>query len=282
MIQYCNINGRLVDAQSATVPVHDLGLIRGYGVFDYFLVEAGQPLFVDDYAARFLHSAQHMHLDIGLTHEQLKEQIFKLIEANGLKDAGMRLVVTGGVSPNNYEIVEPNFMMMMNEAGGFPETHYSQGTGLISINYQRDIPKVKTTNYSMGIKMLDAVKKAGAVEVLYNDGSFLRESVRANIFIVTKDERIVTPASKILMGITRKQILKIARSLFPVEEREVAVNELKDAKEVFITSSTKKVMPIVFVDDLQIGDGRPGPITRKLAGLFRNAVEDYLATAVSG
>jgi branched-subunit amino acid aminotransferase/4-amino-4-deoxychorismate lyase len=62
----------------------------------------------------------------------------------------------------------------------------------------------------------------------------------------------------------------------------VAVNELKDAKEVFITSSTKKVMPIVFVDDLQIGDGRPGPITRKLAGLFRNAVEDYLATAVSG
>jgi branched-chain amino acid aminotransferase len=196
MIQYCNINGRLVDAQSATVPVHDLGLIRGYGVFDYFLVEAGQPLFVDDYAARFLHSAQHMHLDIGLTHEQLKEQIFKLIEANGLKDAGMRLVVTGGVSPNNYEIVEPNFMMMMNEAGGFPETHYSQGTGLISINYQRDIPKVKTTNYSMGIKMLDAVKKAGAVEVLYNDGSFLRESVRANIFIVTKDERIVTPRFK--------------------------------------------------------------------------------------
>jgi branched-subunit amino acid aminotransferase/4-amino-4-deoxychorismate lyase len=281
MIQYHNINGRLVDASSAAVPVHDLGLIRGYGVFDYFLIEAGQPLFVDDYAARFLYSAQHMHLDIGLTHDQLKEQIFHLIEANGLKEGGMRLLATGGVSPNNFEPVQPNFMMLLNEAGGFPDTHYSKGAGLVSVNYQRDLPEVKTTNYTMGIKMLDAVKKAGAVEVLYHDGSFLRESVRANIFVVTRDERILTPASKILMGITRKQVLKIARSLFPVEEREVSVNELKEAKEVFITSSTKKVMPIVFVDDLQIGDGRPGAITKKLAGLFRNAVEDYLAAAVS-
>lgn len=281
MIQFYNINGRLVDAQNATVPVHDLGLIRGYGVFDYFLIEAGQPLFLDDYAARFLHSAKHMHLDIGLTHEQLKEQIFKLIEANGLKEGGMRLLATGGISPNNFEPTAPTFMMMVNKASGFPDTYYSQGAGLVSIDYQRDIPEVKTTNYSMGIKMLKAVKKAGAVEVLYHDGSFLRESVRANIFIVTQDERIVTPASKILMGITRKQVLKIARPLFPVEEREVALNELKEAREVFITSSTKKVMPIVFVDDLQIGDGRPGPITMKLAGLFRNAVEDYLAAVVS-
>ncbi len=281
MIQYYNINGQLVDAQSATVPIHDLGLIRGYGIFDYFLVEAGQPLFIDDYAERFLNSAKHMNLDIGLTSETLKEQIFNLIEANGLKDAGMRLLATGGLSPDNYAPVQPSFMIMMNPAGGFPATHYSEGTGLVSVNYQRDVPEVKTTNYTMGIRMLPAVKKAGAVEVLYNDGSLLRESVRANIFIVTKDERIVTPASKILRGITRKQVLKIAHQLFPVEEREVAVNELKDAKEVFITSSTKKVMPIVFVDDLQIGDGKPGPITKKLAGLFRNAVEDYLAAKVS-
>lgn len=281
MVKYYNINGQLVDAQSATVPVHDLGLIRGYGIFDYFLIKEGQPLFMDDYMSRFLNSADKMNLDLGLTRDKLKGQIFDLIEANAMKDAGMRLVATGGLSPDNYSPVQPSFMIMMNAAGGFPPTHYSEGTGLVSINYQRDIPEVKTTNYTMGIKMLGAVKKAGAVEVLYNDGSFLRESVRANIFIVTKDERILTPGKKILRGITRKQVLKIANQLFPVEEREVAVNELKEAKEVFITSSTKEVMPIVFVDDLQIGNGRPGPVTMKLAGLFKDAVEDYLAASVS-
>jgi len=277
MIKYYNINGRIVEAEKATVSVNDLGLIRGYGVFDYFLIEDGLPLFVDDYVTRFLNSAQSMHLDLKWNLDQLKEQIFQLIEANGLKDGGVRLVCSGGLSEDCYTPVDPGLMIMLYPARGFSRDKYTRGTGLVSIDYQRPIPEVKTTNYVMGIRMLDAVKKAGAVEVLFNDGSFVRESVRANIFIVTKDERIVTPGNKILKGITRKQVLKVAASHFPVEVRDVSVNELKDAKEVFISSSTKRVMPIVHIDDYQIGNGEPGPVYKKIAALFRASVEDYLS-----
>ncbi len=275
-MKYYYINGQLVDARQATVGVNDLGLIRGYGIFDYFLVEAGMPLFVDDYIERFLRSADKMHLELDLSRERLKEQVFQLIEANGMREAGIRLVATGGIADDCYTPAHPAFMMMMYKAGGFPSHIYSDGGRLISANYQRDIPDVKTTNYIMGIKMLREVRKAGAVEVLFSDGHFLRETVRANVFIVTKDDRIITPASKILYGVTRKQVLKAAKEHFIIEERDVAVNELKEAKEVFITSSTKRIMPIVQIDDLTIGEGRPGPVTKKVMALYKASVEAYL------
>ncbi len=282
MIKYYNINGQLVEKNQATVHVNDLGLIRGYGVFDYFLIESGQPLFIDDYVERFINSTNLMQLDLGLDQKSLKEKIFELIDANAVEDAGMRLVCTGGLSDDCYSPVEPSFMMMMYPVGGFSASKYIEGARLISVDYQRDFPEVKTTNYTMGIKVLKEVKKAGAVEVLYHDGSFVRESVRANIFIVTKDERIITPGNKILRGITRKQTTKVASKYFPLEEREVSVNELKEAKEVFITSSTKRIMPVVQIDDYQIGNGQPGAVTKKLGSLFRASVENYLqSTKVS-
>ncbi len=276
-MKYYNINGRLVDAREATIGVNDLGVIRGYGIFDYFLVEAGMPLFADDYISRFMNSADEMHLDFKLNREQLKEQIFQIIEANGMKEGGLRLVLTGGIAEDCYTPTDPSFMIMAYKKGGFSPALYSDGGRLISTHYQREIPKVKTTNYVMGIKMLREVRKAGAVEVLYYDGDFVRETVRANIFIVSKDERIATPDAKILEGVTRRQVLKAASRHFEVEQREVAVNELKEAQEVFITSSTKGVMPIVQIDGLTIGDGQPGPVTKKMMALFRQSVEDYLS-----
>ena len=124
--------------------------------------------------------------------------------------------------------------------------------------------------------MLPKLKAAGAIEVLYHDGTYLRETVRANLFLWMPNDTLVTPASKILFGITRKKVLEIARGFLNVEEREVRFEEIKQAKEVFLTSSTRGVMPIIQIDDQVIGDGKPGPISEELAKRFLNYQKAYL------
>jgi branched-chain amino acid aminotransferase len=108
----------------------------------------------------------------------------------------------------------------------------------------------------------------------------LREAARSNIFLILDDERIVTPADGILFGITRRKVLEQARNYFEVEERDVRLEELSQAREAFITGSNKLVMPVVQIDDRVIGDGRPGPVTSRLMELFEVFTHDYLRTPV--
>ena len=277
MVKYYSINGKLVPKEQAVLGVNDLGIIRGFGIFDYFLVHSKQPLFIDDYIARFFQSAEKVHLDLGISIAQLKNQIYELIEANGIAEAGIRLVATGGYATDGYTPTQPHIMILQYPYSPPGPEKYEKGVKLLSMNFQREVPDVKTTNYANGIRMIPKLKEAGALEVLYHDGSFLRETVRANVFIITEDGRLITPASKILHGITRKKVLEVSKDHFKIELREVALKELKHAKEVFITGSNKKVMPVVQVDDWVIGDGKPGEGYRKIAKLFREYSASYLA-----
>ncbi|MEL7121541.1 MAG: aminotransferase class IV [Bacteroidota bacterium] len=277
MVKYYNINGNLVPKEQAVLGVNDLGIIRGFGIFDYFLVHSKQPLFLDDYVARFFQSAEKVYLDLGINISQLKNRIYELIEANEMEEAGIRLVATGGYAADGYTPTQPHIMILQYPYSAPSPEKYEKGVKLLSMNFQREVPDVKTTNYANGIRMIPKLKEAGALEVLYHDGSFLRETVRANVFIITRDGRLITPSNKILYGITRKKVLEVSKDYFNIELREVALKELKQAKEVFITGSNKKVMPVVQVDDWVIGDGKPGEGYQKIAKLFEEYTTAYLA-----
>ncbi|MGO8055712.1 aminotransferase class IV, partial [Rhizobium leguminosarum] len=95
----------------------------------------------------------------------------------------------------------------------------------------------------------------------YHRNSIITECPRSNLFIVTKENKLVTPAHNILKGITRKNVLQLASSIMEVEERDIKLTELLDAAEVFLTSTTKKVLPVLNVDGNAIGNARPGPVT---------------------
>ena len=138
------------------------------------------------------------------------------------------------------------------------------------------MPEVKTINYLMGIRLIPELKRAGALEPLYHDGRHLRESVRSNFFLVMPDDTIVTPGREILFGITRKQLLAAAEPHFAIEEREVALEELRQAREAFVTGSNKAVMPVVRIDDQVFGNGRPGPVTQRLMELFEARSAQYV------
>ena len=276
MIQYYNVNGELVNAAEASLKVTDLATLRGYGVFDFFLVRSGVPMYVDDYVARFERSAGYLNLELPVSKEALKEQIKALIQVNELENAAIQLVLTGGYAEDGYTPVQPNLLMLGRPMLTYNTDVLTKGVKVLLHQHQRELPEAKTINYLTGIRLAGNMKQQGAIEILYHDGEFVREGVRSNIFLVTKDDTVVTPKDKLLHGITRKNTIALARKHFQLEERDITLQELLAAKEVFITSTTKGAMPVVQIEDHIIGNGKPGEVTLLLGKLLHEYDIHYI------
>jgi branched-subunit amino acid aminotransferase/4-amino-4-deoxychorismate lyase len=276
MIKYYAINGQLTRKEEAALRVTDLAIQRGYGQFDYFVVRQGQPLFLEDYLDRFYNTAKFLHLVVPATREELSRQIHEVVQANGLPDAGIKLILTGGYADDGYSPTQPNLVVMELPLPNYPPEAYSKGVKLMLHEYHRTFPTAKTINYLVGIYLLPQMRAAGAEDVLFHWGGNIYETTRANFFIVTPQDVLVTAGEGILGGVTRKKTLEIGRRHYQVEERFPTVEELKTAKEAFITSSTKRVLPVTKVDDMIIGNGDPGPVTERLLALFFEEEAAYL------
>ena len=116
----------------------------------------------------------------------------------------------------------------------------------------------------MSIWLQPFLKEQAADDILYYFNDNIRESPRSNFFLVTEDGKLVTPASNILQGVTRKNVIQMASMEYGVEERDVRLHEVQTAREAFITSTTKQIIPVVQLDGKAIADARPGEITKKL------------------
>ncbi len=280
MIKYYHLNGQFVPVAEASLRVNDLSILRGYGIFDYFLIRERRPLFIEDYVDRFMRSAAAMHLALPLSRQELRNHILELIEANAQREGSIRLVLTGGYADDGYTPQSPNLIIMQHAMPKPPREYYDRGVKLLTHPYQRELPEVKTINYLQGIHLIPRLKAAGAIEPLYHHGGLLRESVRSNIFLVTEDDRLLTPGGEILFGITRRKVLELARNYFEVEERDVRMEEIAGAREAFLTGSNKRIMPVSQIDEHRLGDGRPGIITRRLMELLESFTMEYLASPV--
>jgi branched-chain amino acid aminotransferase len=136
---------------------------------------------------------------------------------------------------------------------------------LLALEHVRAIAEIKTTNYALPVWHSVQWKNAGAEDVLYHQDGQVSESSRSNFFIV-KDGVISTPDRHVLMGITRKQIMKLAGN---VKIRPVSFEETLEADEAFISSTTKILLPVTKIDDHKIGTGKPGPVTLDILEKFR-------------
>lgn len=278
MIRYYDVNGGLRQKYTASFRLDDLGLLRGYGIFDYFLVRQGVPMFFDDYTERFYRSARLLGLEVPVSTTELCQRIARLLEANREKDTAIRLLLTGGYADDSYTPIEPNFAIMQHSMPTVAPERYEEGIKLMLYRHLREVPEVKSTNYLTGILIREQLRQAGAPEVLYHDGRLVSESARSNFFIITAEGVLVTPADQVLHGVTRKHVLALARQAgIRTEERDLALSELSTAAEAFLTSTIKGVLPVVQIDDIRIGDGKPGPVSRGLRELWQNHVADYIA-----
>ena len=276
---YLYINGTILPKEKALIPVWDLGLLRGLGIFDFFRVIDGVPVFVEDHVERLMNSMAIMGLDQGVSKEEWILRIHEMIRVNEAQQAGFRIVVTGGFSEDGYTIPEEkNVFILLHGLGATSKVQYEQGVSLLLKNYQRDIPAAKTTIYVQSMQQQPAVIKAGAFETLYHWNNIITECSRCNIFFIDQNGALHTPAQNILKGITRKQILTIAGEQgIPVSEREIQLDEIPNMAGAFLTASTKGALPVTRIGDQAIGDGSVHPIAKELESLFEKRVADYIA-----
>lgn len=263
MNSLCYFNGVFKNYDDIFVHVSDLSIHRAYAVFDFMQNIEGKIPFMDDYLQRFYNSAEQLHLTVPLQAEEIKQIIYHLVKENHFALAGIKLMLTGGYSPDAFTPGQPNFMILHQPFTRPDEKLYQEGAVLISHNYKREIPEAKTIDYIAGISVLDKIISAQAADVLFVNGNTIYECSRCNIFIV-KDNTIITPASDILPGITRKYVIHTAKQFYPLTERHISFTELIEADECFITSTTKGILPVIKIDNTLIGNGIPGQITKHL------------------
>ncbi len=272
----CIFNDRVREQSEVSLPIHDIALTRGYGVFDFFRLSGGVPLFIDDHLDRFYRGAALARLTSPVDKETLKGLLFEMFELNDQQVSGIRLILTGGTGNGAYAIGQPN-LIVTQEPIVFPtDEMFARGVKLITHEYLRDLPKVKTINYMTGIWLQQQIIENGAYDVLYINKGVVHELTRSNIFIVNSTGELVTPEDHVLHGVTRKHLIG---ALGNVQQRSITLNELAEAKEVFITGTTKKVLPIHTIDEWKYSSAEAGSRTGEIMKIFAKLENDYVQKA---
>lgn len=274
------VNGDFVDAANAAIPASDLALLRGYGVFDFLRTYGGKPFQLGAHLRRLKRSAALLDIHCPWDIEELDEIVMETLGRNDFAESGIRLVITGGDSPNGFMPAEKSrLLVMVTPVIEMAADYYEQGADVVTVEMRRDMPEAKTINYIPGIS---AHKRAlrvnpGAVEAIYTVDGHIVEGTRSNTFIF-KDGTWITPSCDLLLGVTRAEVIKLIKADGRLELRAITLAEYRSAEEVILTSSTKEVMPVVKVDDISTGAGAPGANTRKLMRAWRRMTERYAAT----
>ncbi|MBL3656440.1 aminotransferase class IV [Fulvivirga sediminis] len=272
---YCAVNNKVMPVEEATISIRDLSILRGYGIFDFFRTDQGIPLFLDDHLARLSYSSNKVFPKASLDIKAVKDTVLRLMTYNNKPLSGIRIVRTGGVTPDGYEPGTPNLIITQEDISFPSDEKYKNGVKLISYEFQRELVEVKTISYMTGIWLQDRVHEAGAYDILYHQDKKVSELTRSNFFIVDNNETLITPAVNILKGVTRKKVIELAGKFMKVEEREITLREVSEAKETFLTGTTKRVLPVTQIDDSIIGNGKPGPKTKAIMEAFEKLENEY-------
>lgn len=262
--------------EEACIPVLDRGFIFGDGVYEVIPVYSRKPFRLDNHLRRLQHSLDGIRLKNPHTNKQWCHLLAQLIERNDGDDQSIYLHITRGVAKRDHAFpknVEPTVFMMSNPLLAPPQALYITGISAITAVDNRWIRcDIKAISLLPNVLLRQQAIDAGALEtVLLRDG-FLSEASASNIFVV-KDNVLLAPPKNHLMlpGITYDVVLELAaENNIAHEVRDITEDELRDADEILLTSSTKEVMSITRLDDVQVGDGKPGAMFMKLHLLYQH------------
>ena len=274
------VDGEWLPKSRASVSVYDHGLLYGDGVFEGIRVYNGVIFRFKEHLDRLYSSAKSIKLQIPLSPEEMTKAVVETLKRNGLKDAYIRLVVTRGVGDLG---VDPR---KCRKASVFVITEYvdltygtimkQKGISAIISSVRRDAVdatthEIKSLNYLNSVlAKLEAADSGADDALMLNRNGFVSEATTTNLFIV-KDEEVFTPPSSagILPGVTRKRTIKLVRELgYSMYTKELTPYDVTNADEAFLTGTLAEIVPLVKVRGIEIGDGRPGPITRKIMEAF--------------
>jgi branched-chain amino acid aminotransferase len=275
-MSYVFLNGKFVKSDEAMVSVFDQGFLYGDGIFESFRSIGDMLYQFPQHFKRLLQSAQALCYPITFTEQELETILLELREKNNLNDAYYRITITRGKGQIGFQRAFENDLTLLvvgREFQGFESAYYNKGINLSLAQIRRNAPeainpKIKSTsNLNSLLGKLEA-KAAGAFEVIMlNNKDHICEGASSNIFW-TKNQWVFTPDSStgMLEGVTRSTIMRLCEEKMNLRviTGEFKLQDLKFADEVFITSTSLEVMPVVKVDDFTINQGLVGPIVKGL------------------
>lgn len=274
MPHYQYFNHQLYPVDSPLFKTTDLGLLRGYSIFDYFRTFNGVPFRWDDYWQRFENSARLFRLNLPITKQEAAVVLADLYKRSGEAEVAFRFLLTGGDAPDSVTTLSPNLLIRTEALPAGNEVARTKGIKVLPYDYVRDLPEIKSTNYVHMMLMADEIRRQQATDLLYHKNGEVSELTRSNIFII-KGDRLITPGQHVLHGITRRVVMELATSCLDVQVQPITLEELLQADEVFTTSSTKFIMPVVQAGEQIIGGGVAGKYTVQLQHLFYKLIAGW-------
>ena len=274
------LNDRIVDSDLATIPANDAGFLYGAGLFETMRCHNGIVFSLKDHLDRLCFSAAKLAIPMTQDREALADAIHQVLQANGLTEARIRLTLSTG--PVSQEDDAPPSTLLVSAASlePYPEDYYRSGvqTVLCPIRQNATDPLVghKTTSYFARMSALkEAHRKNAAEAIWFTTEGRLAEGCVSNCFLV-KDGKLMTPPieTPILPGVSRKNVCNIAiRDGIDLVEKDLSIDDLLGADEVFLTNIIMKVLPVIGIEKHTVGTGKVGPVTEQVKTAFSEEIQ---------
>jgi len=279
-----NINGRITPLEAAVIPVNDHGFLYGDSVYETVRTYRRRPFLLDRHLDRLDRSAAAIRIPLPWTHDALAREIQRTLEAApGDDDLAIRLMITRGPGPMGYDPAlcpRPTLVIMTRVLPPLTDREKNTGVTAVIVAVRRNPiesldPRIKSSNLLNNILAAQQAKDAGAEEaLLFNTHGHLAESTTSNAFFVSSG-RLRTPSLDcgLLSGVTRDLVLELcAEAGIAVEQGSWSRQELERAEEIFLTSTTREILPIASLDGRPVGSGGRGPVTGRIQQLFEARV----------
>jgi len=281
-----NINGVITPAEDARISVLDHGLLFGDSVYETLRTYDRKPFLFSRHFARLEHSAKGIHLELPWNKDETRRQLLKTLEAAGhTGESRIRLMITRGrgeLTPDAETCVDPAIVIIVAPLVELPERIYTDGVNVVVSRVKRANPyaDLKTGSLIHQVLAFREAKSQDAFEaILLTADGCLSDGITSNIYMV-RDGKLMTPSrdAGIVEGITRAAVLELARSMGgAVLEGFFPRTDIDSSEEMFLTSTTREVVPITRVDGKTVGNGRPGALTIRLMKAYREAIEKLTA-----
>jgi branched-subunit amino acid aminotransferase/4-amino-4-deoxychorismate lyase len=272
MPKYVSINGDITRAEDARVNILTPALLDSFGVYESIRVEQSVPFHLEAHLQRLANSAALLDLTLPAPPEVIQSWVQPLLAQNGVTMCQLRIVALGSSAGNG-----PLCTLWPQETPCRSPALYQEGVSVITVEGMRYLPQVKSLNTLLNFLARREARRQGVHEALLRSGDVVSEGASSNFFVGKGGRLLTAPGEIVLPGVTRALVLQLAQeSSVPTEERRLHLSERATWDEAFITSTSRKVLPVTCIDGQPVGDGQPGLVTRHLMDLFATYDRQYL------
>ncbi|MFZ1219990.1 MAG: branched-chain-amino-acid transaminase [Chthoniobacterales bacterium] len=279
------LDGKFVPESEAKVSVFDHGLLYGDGIFEGIRFYNGRVFRLEEHHDRLWDSARSICLEIPISRTEMTEALLETIRRNGLREGYIRQIVTRGVGNlglNPAQCKRPSVIIIATTIALYPKEVCERGLTVVTCATRRTSaaalnPAVKSLNYLNNVMARIEANLAGADEALMlNDAGNVAECTADNVFIIKRGQIFTPPiAAGALRGITRSVVFDIAAELgLKITETDITRHDVFVADECFLTGTAAELIPVIKADGRMIGNGKPGSITMRMVGRFREMTRE--------